>query len=645
MQGYQKAIQLINSNVNPAMNRDTLPPINKYLDTYSTSSSPYPRQRTLLKIFFLELEELTDYDHMVIEQWMKSTREGGDICIPLDLYDRMQWCRDNGYRHFYTVVNCTGRRGGKGFLGGKIAEYLIAQMIALGNPQAYYGIEQSKEMYVDVLATQYAQARSMLYNDVKDAALSDTYISSYIYSTSNAVQRIQTPYDIIRERELMAGRKNSRMRMNAASIVISPSGASSAAIRGRASFLQCFDEFAHGLDTGSTSSSGAIYNAATPSLAQFGKDGMIYVPSSPWSEVGKFYELYEQAFAMENGKAVDPSTFAIRIPSWSIYEDWGYDPNKKMAIILPPEQSIEMRNREMMDPETFAVEFRAHFAKTEDAYLQASVVDSLFEPYPSKENNLNVPNDHGIITKRYRAHADAGRSQDNFCFALGHKELCEDGYYHVFIDLMKIWQPLDFPEDDSGVRRVNYTVPLSWFRNVFKSFYVTKFTMDQWNSAFFIDQLNKDVIAGSFFNKMQSCAVDNHTAAANFKRWERFKTACYQGWVHIPYYEEDIHGLGVVCLPQEELKLLRLVNGTKVDHQNMGRWQHNDMADCISTVVADLLADQIDALLDGSLTAVVGAAQGGYNVQSSGYIFGDNVGIDVDIVRQGQNYMEQAGWL
>ena len=341
---------------------------------------------------------------------------------------------------------------------------------------------------------------------------------------------------------------------------------------------------------------------------------MTYIPSSPWSKAGKFDELYEDALAMENGKAVNPQMFAFRAASWQLYEDWQYDPSKKRAMILSPTRDRSMRQREMSNPQSFSVEFRANFAEVENAYLEPQIVDSLFKPYPSAENNRNAPTDVGIMTSRYRAHADAGRSQDNFCFALGHSEVGDDGYLHVFIDLMKVWQPMDFEPDSDGVRRVDYTVVLEWLRKTFKNFYVTKFTMDQWNSALFIDQLHRDVMEGKPFNKTMGVSVDNHTSKSNFQRWERFKTACYQGWVHIPWVEDDIAGVGRTCLADLELRNLIVKNGNKVDHQDSGIYPHNDMADSISTVVADLLADQLLAFDEGRLTKVVGAAQGGYNI-------------------------------
>ena len=254
MPSNERYAQAFNSYISPEISRMTLPPTERYFAMYSRGATLYPRQQTLMKVLFLELGELTDYDRYVISDWLEQTRNGGDVAIPLDIYERMEWCRRNGYRHFYEVVNCSGRRGGKGFIGGKIAEYLTAQMLSLGNPQRYYGIDEAKEIHIDVLATSFGQAQSMLYNDIKDAILMDDYLSPYIVSTSNVAQKLRTPADIDRDARLRASVGKGAMRTELASIIISPSAANSSAIRGRASYLQCFDEFAHGLDTGSTAS-------------------------------------------------------------------------------------------------------------------------------------------------------------------------------------------------------------------------------------------------------------------------------------------------------------------------------------------------------------------------------------------------------
>jgi len=118
-------------------------------------------------------------------------------------------------------------------------------------------------------------------------------------------------------------------------------------------------------------------------------------------------------------------------------------------------------------------------------------------------------------------------------------------------------------------------------------------------------------MSGDSYNKRCIVEKDTATHVSNFIRYENFKTACYQGWVHIPWHEHNIQGIGNVCLIERELKFLVNKKG-RVDHQSVGSIQTNDMADCVSVVVSDLLGDQLAALDNGVLAMVVGAAQGGY---------------------------------
>ena len=42
---------------NPVYGGGSLPPVCKFIEMYDRGAQPYPRQRTLLKIFFLELKK------------------------------------------------------------------------------------------------------------------------------------------------------------------------------------------------------------------------------------------------------------------------------------------------------------------------------------------------------------------------------------------------------------------------------------------------------------------------------------------------------------------------------------------------------------------------------------------------------------
>ena len=120
----------------------------------------YPRQKTLLKLINLETENMTDYDLEVIDGWTKNfDRSGISIGISPDIWKRVEYLKANGYSHFREVVNITGRRGGKGHIGGIQGAYLNWKLLMLDDPQWYYGIDKSKDIYLFSVATNIEQAK------------------------------------------------------------------------------------------------------------------------------------------------------------------------------------------------------------------------------------------------------------------------------------------------------------------------------------------------------------------------------------------------------------------------------------------------------------------------------------------------------
>jgi hypothetical protein len=63
----------------------------------------------------------------------------------------------------------------------------------------------------------------------------------------------------------------------------------------------CFDEMAHMQQEGESAQTAAsVYEAATPALAQFGKDAMIFCNSSPYTKIGKFYDRYVDGLKVDD---------------------------------------------------------------------------------------------------------------------------------------------------------------------------------------------------------------------------------------------------------------------------------------------------------------------------------------------------------
>jgi hypothetical protein len=74
----------------------------------------YPRQRTLLKIIWLE--ELDGYDEDVLDEWIRG--DDPDVVMCSKIRERRERLISEGYKHFREVMLIGGRRSSKGHLTG-----------------------------------------------------------------------------------------------------------------------------------------------------------------------------------------------------------------------------------------------------------------------------------------------------------------------------------------------------------------------------------------------------------------------------------------------------------------------------------------------------------------------------------------------
>lgn len=132
--------------------------------------------------------------------------------------------------------------------------------------------------------------------------------------------------------------------------------ASSRSGRGMACPLLIFDEIAHAIDTeAGNAAGGSLYQALSPSVAQFGNLGKILLLSSPWVQSGIFWDLFKQA---KSGSF--PHMQQVNFPTWevnpSISQEW-------------------LEQEKARDPELFAVEYGANFSQSLAAFVDGALVD------------------------------------------------------------------------------------------------------------------------------------------------------------------------------------------------------------------------------------------------------------------------------
>lgn len=602
----------------------------------------YPRQRLLLKLMFLE--DLTEEEDRILDYWISGGRNGDEINISPDIRERTAWLKENGYRHFREIVLVGGRRCSKGFITGLAMAKKVFDTVQLQDPGKYYGIDEDKEIVFSCIAASQEQAKGMQYADFSAMVNSCTSLGRHIHKVQELEFSLMTETDIRRTAEWK--RQGRRVQRDISKIRGKAQAANSRTIRGSATMAIVFDEFAHFQQGESDQSDSEIYAAAIPALAQFGRDAMIFANSSPYSKVGKFYERFEEAMAMEDGKAVAPSSLGIRLPSWALFEGWWEDPSyvgpKKCVTVSPDwewdaktddgeffytdddrQAIIIAQQEEKADPIKYKVERRGHFSEVVDAYLDPLQVDRMMAGRPEDTGEMDPHNEEKHLIRyhpfktnwddssyryEYHAHIDPSSTTAGFGFAMGHVEVFQINdkpEAHVVFDIVKRWVPAEF--SDNVIDWEPILEELLDYCNIFRP---AMLTFDQHQSQWPMQWLRKELRK----RNIGEVRVFEKTAniQTNWNRAEVFRTALYQGLIHAPNDTSDAHQASLELKYLQEIKTGRI---PRVEKQDEGPIQTKDMADCMMEVVESLIGSTLDGergyLADAGLAL---GAQGGYAI-------------------------------
>lgn len=285
---------------------------------YFCGKELYPRQLTLLKLIYADVEHFNDYDYEVINQWTKSFYYGEErIGIPPDIDKRLEWLKNNNRPYFREIVFIGGRRGGKGHLGGIMSAYQAYRLICYKSPQRRFGIDPAKDMYAFVTATNLQQAVGQQFKDIVETVTSAPCFEKYISTNKNRYISFRTDADRLRVAEYK--RRKLIVEREIASIIIMAQSSNSRAGRGAAAYELVFDEMAHMLTgTEGPQTAEEVYTALTPALDQCRPDDMIYIPTSPYTKVGAAFDIYNDGLALdEKQNPKNPDILIIQLPSWA----------------------------------------------------------------------------------------------------------------------------------------------------------------------------------------------------------------------------------------------------------------------------------------------------------------------------------------
>ena len=592
----------------------------------------YPRQRLLLKLIFLE--ELNEYEEKVLDYWIAGGRGGDEIVISPDIRERIKRLREKGNSHFREVVVVAGRRASKGHLAGLAMAKTMYDVLRIDDPRKHFSLpeEGTKEIYWSCIATAQDQAKKLQYADLASTINACKAMQKYIQKTQELECSVNTQSDLRRaDLEKRQGRKVVR---DTAMLRANALPANQASIRGQATLVADFDEFAFFMQGDSAQSDSECYEALKPSLDQFGKEAMLFIKSSPASKVGKFYERFQAGMAVDDdGVPLYDNIFVIQIPSWALYEGWwdeeaeydgpqqcqqaspDWDPERRKGdstyfYTRKDRELIEQaRQEEQENPEKFKVERRGQWAETIDAYLMPEKVDAMYAGTPVLSEEGKVTGYTPMKTNfressymyQYVGHLDPSSTTAGFGFALGHIDYYA-GVPHVCFDIVKRWTAEQF----GGVIDPDEVMEeLMQYIGIFRP---KEITTDQFQSPAIVGGLRKRCQKANYGEVRIYEKVA--TASVNWNRAEVFKTALYRGLVHAPF---DIKEAQYSALELKRLQKIATGQIPRVEHQTTGDCQTKDIADCIMTVteslIGDLLANDTRAILDEGLRS---GAAGGY---------------------------------
>ena len=635
----------------------------------------YPRQRTLYKLIFLETEHMTDYDREVIEKWRAGfIRRRDTFGVQPDIWERVEYLKARGYRRFPHIQMVLGRRGSKGLMGGGLGAEQLAYFYSLDDWQSHYDIDPGQNGVLSVVATSQGQAQRFQFADIRRTVERCRYLQPHIATSKDHFFSIRTAADLRHIAEMNA--RKIPIEHEIATLTAIALSSSSSAGRGGVGFANYYDEMAHlVLGTGSVKSGEEIYSAWQPSLDQFGKDGLTFIPSSPFTKIGVFFKLYQDGSVMlpnyrgdlelvtEKRLKVDaeeeiedltaePEMLILQLPSWGLYMDYERGPELigmtiRRPIAYSPDgplpENQRMARMEKRNPDKFRVERRAQFAEVEGAYLDPVAVEAMFDP-PSWRPPLEAQS-RGYLTHSYRIHCDPSRTGANFAMAIGHNELapcdvcqaapehhlsfhpCKEclqadpkrngmHWPHVIFDLLHVWRPGDSEPDENGRRTIDYIKVMSEITGILKLFPSTKkISFDQYDSALGMAQLRRE-----FAPRIQVAEV-LFTEKENQRRAEKFKSALNLGWMHA--YRDNWYDEEGGSLLEMEMKFLAERNG-RVVKQDFGPVTTKDLWDAACVVATELLRDALDRYTGAQMTVhafgsteVAGLKAGRENVRAN----------------------------
>jgi hypothetical protein len=243
---------------------------------------------------------------------------------------------------------------------------------------------------------------------------------------------------------------------------------SSRTVRGRTAIGVCIDEFAHFQRTFGPLSDRAMWGAIVPSVATFGREGLVIIGTSPAGRSGVVWDLFQE-------RGTRPGLLTLQVPTW----------------VMNPMVPRDLIDCEYSRDENLArQEYGAEFLAPRGRYLSREDILACVRPADPMDMNLMA---------RRHIHVDLGLVHDSTAIALcrieGQPGLCSeaDGFsvpdWRIIVERLETFQgspdqPLSLEGVEGQITKMIAELPPESAATVQVSF-------DQHQSSYMVERLKK----------------------------------------------------------------------------------------------------------------------------------------------------------
>ena len=354
------------------------------------------------------------------------------------------------------LVLIAGRRATKSTLSSWIAAYETYKLLKTYHPQKHYSLLPDAEIHLTCIATSEDQS-NLLFRQILGHFSQSDYFHRYMNKPTADKLFIRSRRDLDKYGE-----------EGKASIVIKSAPCSARALRGAGNILVIMDEQAHFVDesTQSNKSDKSVYDAMTPSVAQFRKDGKIINISSPLNKSGVLWDLYNKA--LEGSENV----LMIQAPSWEINNNLDSD---------------FLKGRYRADPVVYDCEFGAQFSDRVKAWMNEEYLRKIIIP------GLK-PKTYGQGSRKpHFLGLDVGFKDDGTAVAISHIETSKDEQGNnidkIEVDFVEARYAGLPPYENMSI--LDFEKIAEWIKELCDRFCVVKGLVDQNNGPMVVQNLAK----------------------------------------------------------------------------------------------------------------------------------------------------------